>query len=422
MGYKSKNIAFLGLVSTGLKLFTGPFTMLIIAKTLDSEELGFYYIFFTLIAMKQLLEIGMGGVIKHFYASEVPESKMFTDENRRNVSSLYAFSYCWYFLLAILFVLLGFFAGEINFSEYSGDVKWEFAWYAVLLSSALNLLVMPKKIYLEGMQFQIKLNLFEIVTQLFTTFALWLCLYSQFGLISIAISQFVGAVVFVIVFHFNKLQSFEFDYSDYNFKVVFKKLYPLLKKTGLVWFMGYFYWNGFNIIAFNYLGPSIAGAIGLSIALARAGVGIAGSVIVSQITIFSNLISNSKQSEAFDIFKLYSILSNVVLFVGYFVYIMLMLVFPGFYFFDKTLDVENMIIMFVFFMVAHNVSLMDSYTRCYKVELFVFIQFINSILTPFCFYLSIRFGFEYFVLPIISILGVFILTIRKFNGLVYKSL
>lgn len=69
--------------------------------------------------------------------------------------------------------------------------------------------------------------------------------------------------------------------------------------------LGYFYWNGFNIISFKYLGPEIAGYIGISISIMRAGQNIAMSILNSQMTLYANNIANGFVKEAKKIFDKY---------------------------------------------------------------------------------------------------------------------
>ncbi|ELU1436638.1 O81 family O-antigen flippase [Providencia rettgeri] len=415
---KNKKIALLGLSATGSKIITGPVTMLILASTLTTEEIGFYYVFFSLIASSQLLEFGIGWILKHFYAYEKKENNKITNESIRNISSLYAFSLTWYSFLAIGFLALGIILGEINFNSYVGDIKWRLPWYLVLISASLNLIIMPLKAYLDGLQFQVYLYTISLICQVSMAISLWLSLYNNLGLYSIAISQLTEFILFLLLFNLRKDHKIKHDFSGYSFKSKLKQLSPLLKKTGIVCFLVYFYWNGFNFISFNVLSPTIAGIIGLSIALGRAGMGIAASITQSQSTIYSNLISRKELPIAISSFKKFRLISNLVLISGYTIFIISILQFPNFFFFEKILEINNLITLFLFFYIAHNVSVIDNFTRCFKVELFVKIQFINSVLTPLSFFITTYMNINYFSLPCVVIIFIYILTKIKFNHLI----
>ncbi|MDM9282860.1 O81 family O-antigen flippase [Providencia rettgeri] len=415
---KNKKIAFLGLSATGSKIVTGPVTMLILASTLTTEEIGFYYVFFSLIASSQLLEFGIGWILKHFYAYEKKENNKITNESIKNISSLYAFSLTWYSFLAIGFLFLGSILGELNFNSYIGDIEWRLPWYLVLISASLNLIIMPLKAYLDGLQFQTYLYTISLICQVSMAISLWLSLYHNLGLYSIAISQLTEFTLFILLFNINKNHKIKFDFSDYDFKTKLKQLSPLLKKTGIVCFLVYFYWNGFNFISFNVLNPTLAGIIGLSIALGRAGMGIAASITQSQSTIYSNLISRKELPTAISSFKKFRLVSNLVLVSGYSLFLISCYVFPNFFFFKKILDINNLITLFLFFFIAHNVSVIDNFTRCFKVELFVKIQFINSTLTPLSFFLTTYMSINYFSLPCIIITFIYILTKIKLKNLI----
>jgi O-antigen/teichoic acid export membrane protein len=417
----SKKIAIFGLVGTSIKLLTGPITLLIIAATLTKEELGFYYMFFSLIAMSQLLEVGVGSVLKSYYSYEVPVNRKYTIENKSNIFALYMFARKWYLLLSLLFFIIGIISGEATFQSYNDDILWKGPWYTLLFVACINLLLLPIKSYIEGMQYQLKLNFINIKSQVAMAISLWVALYFNFGLYSVALSQASGVVIFFICYYKDKDLKVEKTKTYDTFGTVFKKLLPLLKKTGIVWFLGYFYWNSFNFITFNMLGAQTAGVIGLSIALARAGMGVAGSIVISQLTVFSNLIANNKEKESFIIYKKYAFYSLLLLLFGYVIFIFGMLFKPDFYFFEKVLPIKQIMYLFTFFFIAHLVSLLDSYTRSYKVELFVFVQLFNSIFTPLMFFCSIYFDIEYFILPIVSAVLVLIFTYRKFNTLIHNK-
>ena len=65
---KYKTLSLLSVCLSSIRVFLGPITLLVLAKNLSTEELGFYYAFFSLTAMAQLLEVGMSSVLKQYYS------------------------------------------------------------------------------------------------------------------------------------------------------------------------------------------------------------------------------------------------------------------------------------------------------------------------------------------------------------------
>ncbi|HFP5652308.1 TPA: O81 family O-antigen flippase [Escherichia coli] len=409
---KYKTLSLLSVCLSSIRVFLGPITLLVLAKNLSTEELGFYYAFFSLTAMAQLLEVGMSSVLKQYYS----HSYAIHDISEKNIkiSNYFNFSIYWYLILSILFFILGGGVSYVMFNDYNGIVNWKLPWFFLLFVSCTNLLVLPLNAMLDGTQRQQLLMKANIVSQLMIAISLWLTIYLGLGLYSLGLSQLVGILFFLLsVFIFNKcrFQFIEIHKKNFSFKTVFNELWPLLKKTSIVWFLGYFYWNGFNIISFKYLGAEIAGFVGMSMSIMRAGQNIAISILNSQMTLYASNIAMGKIDEARRVFKKYFIISFLLLISGYSIFYIFYYVKPDFFLFKKVLPLEQMIYVSIFFALTFIISGTETFIRCFKVEKFVITQTINSILTPFLFVLGLNFHYQYFCLPIISVLIVSILTL-----------
>ncbi|WP_341517167.1 O81 family O-antigen flippase [Citrobacter gillenii] len=423
---KYRAISLLSICFSSIRVFVGPITLLVLAKKLSSEELGFYYAFFSLTAMAQLLEVGMTGVLKQYYSHAYESTG--DKENYDKISSYFLFSLYWYFALSIIFFFMGVIVSYVMFKDYDGLIQWNAAWYLLLLISCISLMLLPLNAMLDGTQKQNMLIRANIVSQLIVAISLWVAIYSGLGLYSMALSQFAGIISFLSSIYL--LNSCSWNFYDFKrkevvFKKVFFELWPLLKKTSVVWFLGYFYWNGFNIISFKYLGPEIAGCIGISIAIMRAGQNIAVSILNSQMTLYANNIAKGFFKEAKIIFDRYFIMSLLLLLIGYGVFYLLYFLKPNFFLFKKVLPLEQMIYVSIFFIFTFIISGVEVFTRCFKVEKFVITQVINSILTPSLFLLGIHLQMKYFILPIASVFVVSILTIsisrRFYSGYTYEK-
>ncbi len=192
----SQKIAFFASASKLISIIGGPLTILFVSSELSSEELGFYYVFLSLVATRQFFEMGMSNVLKQFYSHNN------SDSNQKFREEIFSFSIYWYLLVAILFVVFGVFLGLINFQSYDGEIKWEVPYYFLMIASAFQLVRMIVTTYMDGNQLQEKLHKIEIVTNLVQMLSLWCCLKSSFGLYSIALSQLASIIVFVLVIIF----------------------------------------------------------------------------------------------------------------------------------------------------------------------------------------------------------------------------
>ncbi|ENM3904399.1 O81 family O-antigen flippase [Vibrio cholerae] len=399
----SQRIAFFASASKLISIIGGPLTILFISSELSNEELGFYYVFLSLVATRQFFEMGMSNVLKQYYSHNTSES------NRKYREEIYSFSIYWYLLVAILFAVFGVFLGWVNFQSYDGEINWKVPYYFLMITSALQLVRMIVTTYMDGNQLQEKLHKIEIVTNLVQMLSLWFCLKSSFGLYSIALSQVVSIVVFVLVINFFcTWERPKYKGSDFcSLLLTLKKIWPLLHKVTLVSLFSYLYWNAFNIISFNVLGAVEAGAVGLSFSMARTGLNLATTLTSSQVTLVSKYISELKIEYALKLYSKQFMQSLILAFTGYFSFIILYKLYPKFYFFEKILEFKEFIFMCIYFFVVATLANINTLVRCFKIEPFVTQTFVNSIITPVSFYLSIKYELYLFLLPsIVQILAV----------------
>lgn len=402
-------ISLLSICMSSLRIIVGPITLLVLAKKMTSEELGFYYTFFSLTAMTQLLEVGMTGVLRQYYSHSYNK-----DNSTDKISNYFIFSVYWYFALSILFYILGTIIPFVMYNDYQGQILWEKPWFLLLAISCFSLMLLPLNAMLDGTQRQHLLIKANIISQLAVALSLWSFIYAGYGLYALGLSQLIGMLSFLTaIFVLNKLswRLIKLNYKVFNFKEVLIDLWPLLKKTSVVWFLGYFYWNGFNILSFKYLGAEIAGFIGISIALMRAGQNIAISILNSQMTLYANSIAKGLVAESKKIFDKYFFLSFCLLLCGYAIFYIAHFLFPGFFLFQKILPMDQMVFVSIFFMFTFLISGFEAFIRCFKVEKFVFTQLLNSVLTPLLFWAGIALNCKYFLLPILSVLLVTIMTL-----------
>ncbi|MEF2483646.1 hypothetical protein V4D09_10120 [Vibrio mimicus] len=405
---KSSRIAFLSFFSIFARVLSGPITLIFVASCLSEIELGYYYIFFSVIASIQLLEVGLGNVIRQFYA----HSKSEEDTER-----YFSFSLIYYLAIGVIFSIAScFFDGTI----FGGENKdlWHFPWLILIAGTFLKNITLPFGAYLDGNQKQLEYQKINIFSSLSATASLWLSLNFDLGLYSIAIFQLVGATSFLLL----SLRYVKIKVKYREFIPVLKEVWPLMKKTIIVWLMGYFFWNGFNIIAFKSSGAEMAGKIGYSLAIARAGYDIVATLFINQMTLLSNLISKGNITESRMLYKRYVKICSLLCILGYFSFIFVKILMPDLSFINKTLSLEDLLFLFFYFYMVVVMAINNNYIRCYKVEPFVFLSIYNATIIPLSFWLSILLGFYYFSLPSVAIsISVFI-SILIFKNFMEKNI
>ncbi len=406
---KAGRVAVLSFFTSLIRVIGGPVTILLVSSILTVEEMGFYYTFFSFISMAQLFEIGVGFVLKQYYSHDCKhdEEGKLKPESREVCGRLFKFSTQWYAGLSTFYVLILIPFGYMYFSDYAGDVDWTGPYLLLIVSTGVRVVINVFDSYLDGMQHQVLLNKARLYSSLSMSLSLWVCIYSNFKLVSVGLSQLIYVVVFVLLLYLNRDEFWDeikLKLDEYSFKKEMVRIFPLLGKTSVVWFFSYFFWNGFTLLSFKFYGAEMAGKIGLSVALARGGYDVANSFVNNQRTIVANSIANDKFFDGYALFKKYFLLSLVILACGYTSFMLLQLMWPDFYLFNKIVPDADLITLFVFYFLILYMTGVNNFVRSYKIEPFLLLSVYNAIAIPVGFYLT----------PILGISNLFALSLAAF--------
>lgn len=404
---KSSRIAFLSFLSIFARVLSGPITLIFVASCLSETELGYYYIFFSVIASIQLLEIGLGNVIRQFYAHSKSEE---------DTARYFSFSLIYYLAVSVIFSIVSYLFDIAIFGVEDKEL-WHLPWLILIAGTFLKNITLPFGAYLDGNQKQLEYQKINIFSSLLATTSLWISLNFELGLYSISIFQMVGAISFLLL----SIKHVEIKLKYRDFIPVLKEVWPLMEKTIIVWLMGYFFWNGFNIIAFKFSGAEVAGKVGYSLAIARAGYDIVATLFINQMTLLSNLISNGNANESHMLYKRYIKICSFLCFLGYFSFILVKIFLPELSFINKTISLVDLLFLFFYFYMVVVMAINNNYIRCYKVEPFVFLSIYNATIIPLSFWLSIVLGFYYFSLPSLAILISVLISVFIFKNFMEKN-
>ncbi len=387
-------LGFYSLVSKSIKTLIAPVTLIVISSILTLDEMGFYFTFLSIIAAQQLLEGGIGHVLKQFIAHSyvIDEKGELELKSKKLVKSYISFTVKWFSVLALLFSGIIGWGGLVYFSDYAGDVNWKQPWLCLVITSSIAVALSSLTVIFEGSQNQLKLYKAQTLAGVVSSLALIISLYNDLQLYSISISVLCNALVLLLLL-FKQLQSLFFRFNkvqtNKKFKEVIIEISPLLSKVSVIWFFGFFFWNSFNLIAFKVSSAEFAGVLGFSIAIARAGFNISESIISGQMTRYSFLIKRGDILVVIKAFNLYKLISLSLLITGYTLFLV-----AGFYFsefikfniYSKSLPLSEMAQIFMFFIITFLLTIQSNFIRCFKIEPFVTVSTIRSLTIPISFY------------------------------------
>lgn len=384
-------------------MLSGPLTILFVSKSLTSEEIGFYYTFFSLITMQQLAELGLGQTLRLniSHAYKLNDNK-WCNSSKIKIKEYIIFSIKWFIAVSLFTILIIGPAGMVYYHGYSGNVEWEFPWLILVITTSLTMLMIPVLVIVESLQQQVVVYKAQTYSSIVNSLSICILLFLGASLYTVAISLLVSNI-FLLRCLYPYIKKFynEMSYvkTTRTSREVFQELWPLFSRVATVSVCGFFFWNGFNLIGFKIFEPEFAGKVILSITLARAGYSFAESVLYAQMTSVSNKIANGYEIEAKELYYKNTTISLIVLCVGYFLFLMLYFVWPDFFLLKKTVDLYFIMSIFLFFIMLLILTSMNNFVRCYKVEPFVKVSIFHGICVPLSFYIFYACGFSFYLYP-----------------------
>lgn len=401
------SISLYSVVANGVKLLTGPITILMLSKKFSPEQIGFYYTFFSLISMQQLAELGLGHVLRQCISHAYKEiNGEWALASQKKIKEYFLFGSKWFVLVALFIVFFVGPFGILYYSGYVGSVIWIGPWCMLILVSAFTTIAIPFQILIEATQNQKIVYQAQSLLAVINSLFIWLFIYLDVFLYAIPLALILSNLFFYLVLWYcsqNKFSGFHSVLVERPTLMIFKELWPLFSRVSIVWCVGFLFWNGFNLISFKIYNADYAGKVIFTLALARAGFGLADSIFSSQVTVVSNMISRGESKRADKYAKRYRLVSLLVLLIGYLTFIILWNIFRGFFVFNKVVNVEYCISIFLFFLFTLYLTTWNNYIRCFKVEPFVFISLFQGVMVPLLFYVSNAFHFEFYLYPCIFV-------------------
>lgn len=390
------HVAKLSALGQIVRVFSGPVVLLFIGINLSIDEKALYFAFFNIVALQQILELGVGYTSKQYISHSLDANNRLTHKTFDYIN----FSIVWFLAVSIFILIVIGFGGVWFFSSYNGSVLWQRPWLLLVLVSSISAAFIPIQISLEGVQEQRKVYLSKLIATTASTVVTVFCLNVGFGLYSPACGLFVNMMIqnLLIIRVFNKNVGFGSLYSSsksFKFLTVLKEVFPLLSKVSITWLLGYALWNSFNLIAFKTLSIEHCALLGMTLALCRAGYSIADSIVSSQLTIFGNGISKGNAKEMDSLFKRYLLASVSILLIGYSFFLLLVFYFKAWAINEMILSFDYTILIMLFSFFILLVSTQNNFCRCFKVDPnFKNSLFLNISVPIFCYV-----GFHYYNEP-----------------------
>jgi O-antigen/teichoic acid export membrane protein len=150
---------FYAIASRAWQFLAGPVTMVLIATYFSKDLQGYYYTFWSIVALQSFFDLSLHQVLINFASHEWEQLSLAADGSiagevvaRSRLSSLLRGSFVWYGAAAVLFFVVVSAAGIAFFSQEQGDatIVWRWPWIVLVLITALLFMTTPCLAILEG--------------------------------------------------------------------------------------------------------------------------------------------------------------------------------------------------------------------------------------------------------------------------------
>lgn len=269
---------------------SGLITILVIAGTFSKEQQGFYYTISSLLALQIFFELGLMTVIAQFASHEFVSLswgsrgvvqgdpvalERFLDLTCKTTK--------WFGVASVLMVAVLVPLG-LMFLDNSGsgavDFSWRWPWIFAVLGTALNLFVTPFFAVIMGSGDVVTVNHRGLIGAVVGSCAAWLVMALHGGLYAVAAVAFGNLAI-----SWPYLVKYKPDLLRQVWSGIIKtkggansercvswwgEVWPMQWKIALSWISGYFVFQLFNLVLFQYHGAVVAGQMGMTLSASNA--------------------------------------------------------------------------------------------------------------------------------------------------------
>lgn len=292
--------------NTARAVFGGSLIAFLIALHFTPVVQGFYYTFASVLALQVFVEMGLSTVLLQFAAHEWtglkygPKGITGNPDNISRLTDIVRLAACWYGIAAVVSTVALMAGGYWFFKqqEHTG-VQWALPWLTLCGLTGVKLFISPFLSILEGsgqLQQVYGYRLTEGVLALAVAASailagagLWTAVLVSAAIVSANIAFICGRYgAFFKSLLVQKITT-RISWRD--------EMFPMQWRIAISWMSGYFIFQLFTPVLFNYQGPVAAGQFGLTWSLANAVSGVSAAWINTKVPLFGALIAQRDYSQ-----------------------------------------------------------------------------------------------------------------------------
>lgn len=406
------------LINTALnqlyRLISGPMMLLFIPLYLTEQEQGYWYTFTSLAALSVFADLGFSTIILQFSAHEFAflhfnsKGEIVGDNiHLKKLADFFRFSIKWLCgIICIVFPLIVIYGFYFISTKNNDDIIWKIPWIIYSCSSAIVFVYSSLLYFFEGCNSVAKVEYIRFKILVLTSCIIIIGLFFEIKLYALALSL-LGSFsygLYLLYKHFNTPMKQLWIISKIQYYSWKKEFFNLIWRYALSWSSGYFIFQIFIPLAFNYYDSVFAGKVGLSMSIWTAIMSISSVFLVAKTPQINILISKKLWVQLDKELKNIFIKMIVAYTLGMIIFFTLnKLLYDIFFVFQRLLDIYSMIILSICWLFQLIINFMATYLRAHKKEPLMNISILGAIYTfGVTFYIVNNYSSEYFFLGFLS--------------------
>jgi O-antigen/teichoic acid export membrane protein len=283
-------------------------TIIFIYVYFTPDMQGYYYAFMSLIALQVFAELGFTTVIlfhtRDVWANLISDDLTTSAENKHTYIQLLsifktALIYC-FLATTMLVLILEIFGTIFLMRQSTNDVNWFLPWMLLCPLVGLNIVFSCSLAFLEGCNYLTCVYAARFYHAFANQCIIWVSIAVGGGLWALPLGAFAGLIMGILFsdlkgWHFI-LQKIRSTWSK-SIPFIFYELWSMQWRIALSSISAFLTFSLAIPLSFNYIGPSLAGQLGLSLSISFAVVTVSGSILSPAMSRFASHVALAEHSE-----------------------------------------------------------------------------------------------------------------------------
>lgn len=295
----------------------GLITLYFLINYINVETQGYYYTFFSILALQVFAELGLTYAIIQITSHEM--AKLSWQDNctvtgnpksKYRLKTIFKFSLKWFLVAALVMNLILIPVGIALFKSVN-DNKFEvinttLPWILLVVCASINMILSSIISFIEGCGKTEDVAILRLIQNTMGSCFLWIILANNGNLYALFASSLMTLIIgisWILVKYklfLKDLLLFESNDTELDWR---KEIWPFQWRIAISWISGYLSIQIFNPILLSTQGPVVAAQMGMTLQIIGALNGIAITWITTKAPIYGKLIAQNEITKLNKIFK-----------------------------------------------------------------------------------------------------------------------